>query len=603
MPSKMLASSLATHKARVMNDKLSWTLSILLCHSLVSVCFADNPIVQTMYTADPAPLVHDGTFYVYTGHDEDGATWFNMKEWRVFSTTDMANWTDLGSPMNLATFSWAASDAWAGQCVFRNGKFYYYVPMRPKSGGWAIGVAIATNPAGPFADALGHPLVSNNDFYIDPTVFIDDDGQAYMYWGNPYLYKVKLNEDMVSTSGDITQIPQTAETVANTYGEGPWLFKRSGLYYLIFSSDGNPNENIRYSTSSSPTGPWAYKGVIMPAEGKSWTNHAGVADYKGNSYFVYHNAALPGGGAGTRSVCVEQFNYSADGAFPTIKMTQTGPKQIGHLNPFDVTQAETIAFSSGLKTEKCNDSGGGVNVTLIHNGDYIKVNGVDFGTGATTFEARVASGTTTGGSIELHLDSLTGPLIGTCAVQGTGGAQTWATKSCAVTGATGIHDLFFKFTGSGSGALFNFNWWKFSGPGAAENTGDAGVSDAAGTSDAASASDAAGTSDAAGSPDAANRRDAGGLDGSGGDGSTARNDAGANAGRIPTDAGASDSGSIEPREGDGEPNAFGCEAPGSSAGGSWLGLGLVIATVARRLRRSSRHLEVENLPPHQSHGP
>ncbi|MEJ2852446.1 MULTISPECIES: family 43 glycosylhydrolase [unclassified Saccharothrix] len=170
---------------------------------LPAVARADNPIVQHIYTADPAPMVHNGRVYLYTGHDEDGSTTFVMKEWRVWSSEDMVNWTDHGSPMNLATFSWADADAWAGQAIARNGKFYWYVPVRRRGGGMAIGVAVADSPTGPFRDAIGRPLVENGEF--DPTVFIDDDGQAYMYWGNPNLWYVRLNADLhtVGRGGEV----------------------------------------------------------------------------------------------------------------------------------------------------------------------------------------------------------------------------------------------------------------------------------------------------------------------------------------------------------------------------------------------------------------
>jgi arabinoxylan arabinofuranohydrolase len=330
-----------------------------------------------------------------------------------------------------------------------------------------IGVAVADRPTGPFKDAIGKPMLSRYDCcYIDPTVFIDDDKQAYMYWGNPYCFYVKLNEDMISYSGDITQIPENAQTFSSCYGEAPWLYKRNSLYYLLWAADNsNGKENIRYSTSSSPAGPWSYKSIIMPTQGltwaqpcTSWTNHEGIVDFKGNSYFIYHNAAAPGGGAFMRSACIEQFKYNADGTIPQINMTLAGPPQIGNLDPYDTTQAETICWASGVKTEKCNE--GGIDVCKIENGDYIKVKGVDFGaSGAKQFEARVASATS-GGNIEIRLDTITGPVAGTCAVTGTGGAQTWTTKSCTISGATGVHNVYFKFTG-GSGQLFNFNWWKF----------------------------------------------------------------------------------------------------------------------------------------------
>ena len=114
---------------------------------LPAIARADNPIVQTIYTADPAPLVHNGRVYLYTGHDEDGSTYFTMREWRVYSSADMVNWTDHGSPMSLATFSWADANAWAGQAIYRNGRFYWYVPMRNRATGrMAIGVGVSDEP-------------------------------------------------------------------------------------------------------------------------------------------------------------------------------------------------------------------------------------------------------------------------------------------------------------------------------------------------------------------------------------------------------------------------------------------------------------------------
>ncbi|WP_437805655.1 glycoside hydrolase family 43 protein [Sorangium sp. So ce1078] len=484
------------------------TAALLICGvtALPSGALADNPIVQTIYTPDPAPMVYNDTVYLYTGHDEDSATdWFGMNEWRVYSSKDMVNWTDHGSPLKYSDFSWAKGDAWAGQVIHRNGKFYYYVPVTSRAlNRHTIGVAVSDSPTGPFKDALGRPLITENCGDIDPTPFIDDDGQAYLYWGNPSVCYVKLNEDMTSYQGSVVRVPMTAASFGQRtgendgrhttkYEEGPWLYKRDGLYYLVYAG-GPISEYIAYSTSSSPTGPWTYRGVIMPTEGTSFTNHAGVIDYKGNSYFFYHNGALPGGGGFRRSTAVEQFTFNADGTFPTIKMSQAGAPGVGNLNPYVMTEAETIAWESGVETEACSE--GGINVTSIENGDYIKVKGVDFGTGAVSFDARVASATS-GGSIELRLDSTTGTLVGTCAVQGTGGPQTWATTSCAVDGATGIHDLYLKFTGGG-GPLFNLNWWKFTpldapdpdptGAGGGPSTGEGGATGSGGSGGGASSS-------------------------------------------------------------------------------------------------------------------
>ncbi|WP_373307300.1 family 43 glycosylhydrolase [Micromonospora lutea] len=431
---------------------------------------ADNPIVQHIYTADPAPMLHNGRVYLYTGHDEDGSTYFTMRDWRVFSSADMVNWTDHGTPMSLATFAWADANAWAGHVIARNGKFYWYVPVRQRSNGqMVIGVGVADSPTGPFRDAIGRPLVGNGE--IDPHAFIDDDGQAYLYWGNPNLWYVRLNSDMISFSGGPTQIPLTTAGFGTRtgnasrptlYEEGPWVYKRNGLYYNVFAAE-CCSEFIGYSTAPGPTGPWTYRGTVMPRQGSSFTNHPGVIDFAGGSYFFYHNGALPGGGGYTRSVAVEKFTYNSNGTIPTMNMTTTGAPQVGTLNPYVRQEAETIAWGSGIETEPSSE--GGMNIGWIDNGDYIKVKGVAFGTGATSFSARVASAAS-GGRIEVRLDSASGPIVGTCTVAGSGGWQNWTTTSCGVSGATGTRDLFLRFTG-GSGSLFNVNWWQFAGGGSA----------------------------------------------------------------------------------------------------------------------------------------
>jgi arabinoxylan arabinofuranohydrolase len=433
---------------------------------------ADNPIVQTIYTADPAPLVHNGRLYVYTGHDEDGSTYFTMRDWRVYSTTDMANWTDHGSPMSLATFSWASADAWAGHVTARNGRFYWYVPVKNRATGrMAIGVGVSNSPTGPFTDAIGRPLVENGE--IDPNVLVDDDGQAYLYWGNPNLWYVRLNADMISYSGGVSQIPLTTAGFGtrsgNTgrptlYEEGPWVYKRNGLYYNVFAAE-CCSEFIGYSTAPGPTGPWTYRGTVMPRQGGSFTNHAGVIDFNGGSYFFYHNGALPGGGGFTRSVAVERFTYRSDGTIPTINMTTAGPPQIGTLNPYVRQEAETTAWAAGVETEPV--SGGGMGIAYVDNGDYLKVKGVGFGTGAGSFQARVASGAS-GGRVEVRLGSPTGTLAGTCTTGGTGGWQSWTTVTCPVTGATGTQDLYLRFAG-GTGSLLNVDWWQFTPTGGSTN--------------------------------------------------------------------------------------------------------------------------------------
>lgn len=437
---------------------------------------AVNPIVQTCYTTDPAPMVHNDTLYVYTGHDENNADFFWMQEWRVYSTTDMANWTDHGSPLAIEDFVWADDRAWAPQCIERNGKFYFYVPLHSKlSNAMAIGVAVGDSPIGPFKDALGHPLVDGSWDYIDPTVFIDDDGQAYLYWGNPQLYYVKLNPDMVSFEGDVQRIEQTPagfgepkfvpmeadKKYTSTYTEGPWFYKRGEKYYMVYAAGGIP-ENISYSMSDNPTGPWEYKGVVMPQNDctNSFTNHAGIIEFKGQPYFFYHTGNLPGGGGFGRSVAVESFNYNADGTFPLIQSTRNGVKSISLFDPFGRHEAETMAWSEGVTTRQSDDTG--VYVSDIHNGDYIMVENVNFGSGRPkTFGASVASGRR-GGTIEVRTDSINGPVAAILDVPATGGWEKWQyIETNAISEIPGVHDLYFVFTGRKGPELFNFDYWIF----------------------------------------------------------------------------------------------------------------------------------------------
>src|SRR6478609_10423315 len=428
---------------------------------------ADNPIVQTFYTADPAPMVHEGRLYLFTSHDDDVTVkdFYTMNDWRLYSTVDMVNWTDHGSPAGLKTFSWGTDSAWAPQGVARNGKYYLFVPLNNNTGA-KIGVAVSDSVTGPYTDPLRKALAANGSGNIDPTVFVDDDGQAYMYWGNGTLRYVKLGSDMTSTSGSITNVALSGFT------EGPWFYKRGALYYMVYAATSG-TEKISYATSNAPTGPWTVRGDVM-GSGSTFTNHPGVVDYKGHSYFFYHNSALPGGNNYKRSVCVEEFTYGADGSIPKITMSTKGPSAVATLDPFSQVEAETIAYSSGLKTEVCTDTGAGMNVTSVSNGDYIKVKEVDFLDGVTSFDARVSSAASNA-KIELHLDSQTGTSLGTCDVSC---ASSSTTKTCAVSGGSGKHDLFLKFVG-GSGDLFKFNWWRFTGPsmpdGGATGQGTGGV--------------------------------------------------------------------------------------------------------------------------------
>jgi len=431
---------------------------------------AVNPIIQTLFTADPAPMVWNNTVYLFTDHDNSGAViGFNMTDWRLYSTTDMVNYVDLGSPLALSDFSWASYDAWAPQTIERNGKFYMYVAAGQRGGNQAVGVAVSDKIEGPYKDPIGKPLVATSTGNIDPTVFIDDDGQAYLYTGNPTLYYVKLNEDMISYSGGVQSVNLTTQGFGmrpnflynaakpTTFEEGPWFYKRNGLYYLLYAANCCP-EDIRYSTSYSPTGPWTYQGLIMAVQGGNNGNHVGVIDYKGHSYIFYNNQGKAGGGQYDRTISVEEFTYESNNLIPVVRMTYTGAPQIGTLNPYQRVEAETMADSYGVQTQPCSQ--GTQNLDAIKDGYWLMVQGVDFGSGASKWTASVASNTQ-GGWIELRLGGFSGKVIGNLTVPNTGGWQSWKTLSTPVSGAIGVQNLYLMFRGQ-PGYLFNVDYWSFS---------------------------------------------------------------------------------------------------------------------------------------------
>jgi beta-xylosidase len=291
----------------------------------------ENPIIRDIYSADPAALVVGDTLYLYVGHDEapSGGTSYVMNDWYCYSTQDMVHWTNHGPVLSVKDFPWADGNAWAGQVVERNGKFYYYVSVaQAATGGMAIGVAVADSPTGPFKDALGKALITSNMTTftgqgtwtwddIDPTVLIDDDGQAYLYFGNTYPKYVKLNDDMISfdVAYGIKSI-SLPSIDGLSFTEALWIHKYQGRYYLSWAA-GWP-EQLVYATSESPTGPWVPGGKLMGLPANCNTSHHAIVEFKGRWYIFYHNGTLPGGGSYRRSVCVDCLTYDAMGGISLI---------------------------------------------------------------------------------------------------------------------------------------------------------------------------------------------------------------------------------------------------------------------------------------------
>lgn len=419
---------------------------------------AQRPIIQTKYTADPAPMVYNDTVFLYTTHDEDDAEGFKMQDWLLYTSTDMVNWTDHGVVASLKSFDWVKRDngAWAEQVVERNGKFYMYCPIH----GNGIGVLVSDSPYGPFKDPLGKPLVWQKEHWddIDPTVFIDEDGQAYMYWGNPNCYYVKLNEDMISYSGDIVKLKETPEH----YQEGPWFYKRNGHYYLAFASTCCP-EGIGYAMSDSPTGPWKTKGYIMRPTERTRGNHPGIMDYKGKSYVFGLNYDLLKLETNThyerRSVSVAEMHYNEDGTIQEVPYwADTKLEQIGTFNPFRKVEAETMAWGYGLKTAPNADKS--LSVVNVNNGEYICVRGVNFGKNkARRFE--VSALPLEGGNLKIRLDAPDGKIVGNVNIPQGNETSKYELYSCEVNAVSGIHDLYLSFEGENNKDLFELDYWKF----------------------------------------------------------------------------------------------------------------------------------------------
>ena len=288
----------------------------------------NNPIITDKYTADAAAMVYDGKVYLYAGHDEapNDFNFYKMNEWLVYSSSDMVHWEEHPVPLKTTDFKWAKGDAWASQVIERNHKFYWYVTVEHGSiNGKSIAVAVSDSPIGPFKDALGKALITNDMTKhtnitwddIDPTVYIDNDGQAYLFWGNTVCHYAKLKENMIELDGPIKTIDLP------NYTEAPWVHKKGDWYYLSYAYQFP--EKIAYAMSKSIAGPWQFKGILNEVAGNSNTNHQAIIEFKGKDYFIYHNGVIPtNGGSYRRSVCVDRLFYNSDGTIKRVVMTSEG---------------------------------------------------------------------------------------------------------------------------------------------------------------------------------------------------------------------------------------------------------------------------------------
>jgi arabinoxylan arabinofuranohydrolase len=446
-----------------------------------SSAWANNPCIKDVYTADPTPLWVNNTLYIYCSHDANfvsGQSGYDIPNDILIHSTDLVNWEDDG--ILSASVSWT-SDLWRPAVIYANGYYYLYFT----AGGGSIGVLRSTSPAGPFTDPIGGPLVTGSTSgatdggnLLDPAPFIDTNGQAYLYFGGggpgnatgDCSRVIELNANMISVKGSASAVP------APNFFEQSGANLRNGIYYFSYSSDPAYGMNLEYIMANnplftSPTIPSQPIAVANPGAQNCYNNEGGrFVAIGSNWYAAYFNRALANAnglacseGDYQRSVCLDQMSFNSDGTIQEVTQTTTGPTALQNVNPFSVQAAACMAdeggvapsglSEKGIQTEACSE--GGRDVTDIAATDWIRVRNLDFTTCASLFSARIAA-TTAGGVLQLHLDSATGTQIGSCTIPATGGTQTWADITCTVSTVTGLHDLYFVF----SGTTFSFeSYW------------------------------------------------------------------------------------------------------------------------------------------------
>jgi len=395
-----------------------WLLAVLLCW-LLQPARAQNPIITTQFTADPTARVFGDRVYLYPSHDirakpgQGRVGWFAMEDYHVFSSTNLTEWTDHGVIVTQNKVPWVQPDSysmWAPDCFFRNGKYYFYFPSTPKDTtggrGFRIGVAVADKPTGPFVPQAT-PI--GNVRGIDPNVFIDKDGQAYLYWSQGNIYGAKLKENMLELASE----PKTlGELPTKGLKEGPYLFERQGIYYLTYPHVENKIERLEYATSTSPLGPFTVKGVIMDESATGcWTNHHSLVRVKNQWYLFYHNNDLSPNFDKNRSVRIDSLFFEPNGnirkVVPTLRgVGLTDAKQKIQLDRYSRLSASgaSIAFLDtankfqGWKTVFANNQG------------WVQYNGVAFGKQALkSVTMRVAA--LGGGTVQVRLNGATGPVL------------------------------------------------------------------------------------------------------------------------------------------------------------------------------------------------
>ncbi len=374
---------------RVKTSVILLFMSILLF--LSGNIIAQNPIIRNQFSADPTARVFNGKVYVFPSHDiptppqkTGRKDWFCMEDYHVFSSSNLTDWVDHGVIVSQNKVNWVDSTSfsmWAPDCIEKNGKYYFYFPANNNivdangRKGFSVGVAIADKPEGPYAP---QPEPIKNVRGIDPNVFIDKDGQAYLYWSQQNIYVAKLKDNMLELDSEPQAIANLPEKGLK---EGPFLFERKGKYYLSFPHVENRIERLEYAMGDSPMGPFRMTGVIMDESPMNcWTNHHSVIGYNGQWYLFYHQNEYSPKFDKNRSICIDSLFFNADGIIQKVKPTFRG---VGLTKATDKIQLDRYSnISSKGATIAYNDTSNYFNgwKTILSEKDaWIQYKSVDFG--------------------------------------------------------------------------------------------------------------------------------------------------------------------------------------------------------------------------------
>lgn len=344
---------------------------------------AQNPIITGQFTADPTARVFEGKLYLYPSHDipspiERLKEWFCMADYHVFSSENLVDWTDHGMILSQENVPWVDSESysmWAPDCVYKDGKYYFYFPASPKGKkGFNVGVAIADKPYGPFKP-LPEPIKGVGG--IDPCVLLDTDGQAYLYWSGRGLNVAKLKDNMTELASE----PVLVADVEDGFKEGPFAFKRNGKYYLTYPWVKDKTECLAYAMSDNPMGPFEYKGIIMEQSPTGcWTNHHSLVEYKGQWYLFYHHNDYSPEFDKNRSVRVDSLTFNPDGTIQLVTPTLRG---VGITDAGKAIQLDRYSAISqeGASIDYINQANkfDGWKVLFNHKDAWVSYNRVDFG--------------------------------------------------------------------------------------------------------------------------------------------------------------------------------------------------------------------------------